>query len=376
MKFYVFTLIILLFSSWIYATIISIFVFFAKIINSKKISRTTKKNIDGITYIVPVYNGANSIQSKIENILENTENIFKYQILIILDGCKDNTSEILKEFILSNPKLNIDKIEYSQNKGRSFALNKGIQNAKYSTLIFSDIDTKFTKSFPNLAIKKFASSLEIGCVVGKLKYKKENLYSLFQYYYFNCEVFFRSLLSFASIGSLGSGACMVVDKKICQELQDFEDIDNAIGFFCIVKNLKIIQSNDSLVEDNAYSDASSEFKARRRQVRKLLLSITHRIRVDKKSFRYYLYTFGVLLNKPIRYLVFPLSVFFIIFSIYLTLKTLLLIIFPNNFLTSTIGLAMTLLICKFPILNSMLSSSFGIINGIVQFFAGNKSGKY
>tara|TARA_Y100001933_G_C18655739_1_gene420558 strand:- start:176 stop:307 length:132 start_codon:yes stop_codon:yes gene_type:complete len=41
-----------------------------------------------------------------------------------------------------------------------------------------------------------------------------------------------------------------------------------------------------------------------------------------------------------------------------------------------IGLTMTLSLCKFPILNSMISSSYGIIYGIGQFLAGNKSGKY
>ena len=376
MKLFIITIIFSLFSSWIYATTISFLVFFIKLIKSKKTHINSKKNIDGITYIVPIYNGANSIKYKIDNILEHTEKNLKFQILVILDGCKDNTADILNKIILSNPKLNIDKIEYQENRGRSFALNKGIQNAKYSTLIFSDIETKFTHSFPSLAIQSFTSSLDIGCVVGKLKYKKENLYSLFQYYYFNCEVFFRSLLSFAGIGSLGSGACMVVDKDICQELQDFEDIDNAIGFFCIVRNLRIVQSNYSLVEDNAYNNSSSEFRARRRQVRKLLLSISHRIRVDKKSLRYYLYTFGVFLNKPIRYIFFPLNVFFVIFFIYITLKNLLFIIFPNNLLSMIIGLTMTLSLCKFPILNSMISSSYGIIYGIGQFLAGNKSGKY
>lgn len=75
-----------------------------------------------VSIIIPVYNGANFISEAIDSALAQTyKNI---EILVVDDGSKDNTGEIVKRY------GNSVKYLPKENGGVSTALNFGIENAK------------------------------------------------------------------------------------------------------------------------------------------------------------------------------------------------------------------------------------------------------
>lgn len=85
-----------------------------------------------VTVIMPVYNGANYIKEAVDSILNQS---FKdYEIVVINDGSKDNTEEILDGYG--------DKIRYfyQNNAGTSVARNLGIREARGEYIAFLDQD--------------------------------------------------------------------------------------------------------------------------------------------------------------------------------------------------------------------------------------------
>lgn len=85
-----------------------------------------------VTVIIPTYNSAQYLSAAVESVLQQT---FKdFELLIIDDGSKDNTSELAKTFS--------DKVRYiyQENAGVSEARNHGIKVSKGKYVAFLDAD--------------------------------------------------------------------------------------------------------------------------------------------------------------------------------------------------------------------------------------------
>ena len=89
-----------------------------------------------ISVIVPVYNTEKYLDKCINSILEQ-KNV-DYEIIVVNDGSTDNSSEVIKKYLLNNG----DKIKYfeKQNGGLSDARNYGVNKAIGDYLCFVDSD--------------------------------------------------------------------------------------------------------------------------------------------------------------------------------------------------------------------------------------------
>jgi len=101
-----------------------------------------------ITFFVPCCNEEKNIVKTLENIINSVGNI-KYEILVCDDGSKDNTKEIVKNYI-SREKKNIILYENDKNLGIGFSYFKYSLEAKgeYYMLINGD------NVEPSITIKK------------------------------------------------------------------------------------------------------------------------------------------------------------------------------------------------------------------------------
>ncbi|MDR3668315.1 MAG: glycosyltransferase [Ignavibacteriaceae bacterium] len=86
-----------------------------------------------ITVLITVYNCSNYIKSSITSILNQSYK--NYELLIIDDGSEDDIDGIIKS-------INNDKIRFlrQKHKGRSAALNYGLNVAKYDWVALMDAD--------------------------------------------------------------------------------------------------------------------------------------------------------------------------------------------------------------------------------------------
>ena len=92
-----------------------------------------------LSIIIPVYNEEKTIIGVLEKIKNNSSNLFEYEIVVIDDGSTDQSKKLLED-----KKHLFDKLLINEtNKGKGFAVKKGILNASGTHIIFQDADFEY-----------------------------------------------------------------------------------------------------------------------------------------------------------------------------------------------------------------------------------------
>lgn len=90
-----------------------------------------------VSVVIPYYNNANTIIQTLQSVLN--QNYKFIEIIIVDDGSKDKTYEILVEFIKTYSIKNLQIIK-QENQGPSLARNNGANHASGKYLVFIDAD--------------------------------------------------------------------------------------------------------------------------------------------------------------------------------------------------------------------------------------------
>jgi glycosyltransferase involved in cell wall biosynthesis len=94
-----------------------------------------------ITVIIPVFNSA-EVFPELYGRLSSTlrDNLLGYEIIAVIDGCKDNSFSVINQFALQDPNLKI--IEFSRNFGHQAAVTAGLQyaSARHIAVIDDDLE--------------------------------------------------------------------------------------------------------------------------------------------------------------------------------------------------------------------------------------------
>lgn len=118
---------------------------------NKEFTNIIKKKEIKVSVIIPVFNVEKYIERCLKSIIEQT--LSDIEIIVINDGSTDRTEEKIKNFLSDNRIIYISQ----ENKGQSFARNKGLSIAKgeYISFIDSDdyIDNDFLEKLYKSAIK-------------------------------------------------------------------------------------------------------------------------------------------------------------------------------------------------------------------------------
>jgi len=92
-----------------------------------------------ISIIIPVYNEEKRITHSIERIWRYfKKKSILFEIIIVDDGSKDRTEEIIKKF--KENKENVKYIKYGENRGKGAAIREGVFTAEGKYILFSDAD--------------------------------------------------------------------------------------------------------------------------------------------------------------------------------------------------------------------------------------------
>ena len=92
-----------------------------------------------LSIIVPVYNEEKTVIDVLNKIKSNSSNIFKYEIIVIDDGSTDQSRKLLED----NKHLYDKLLVNESNKGKGFAVKKGLLNASGTHIIFQDADLEY-----------------------------------------------------------------------------------------------------------------------------------------------------------------------------------------------------------------------------------------
>lgn len=91
-----------------------------------------------VSVIIPVYNGADTIEQTIKSVQNQT--FSNLEILVIDNGSNDRTCSLVEEICQNDKRVRLLKSE----KGRSIARNKGLTSAKGKYIKFLDADDELT----------------------------------------------------------------------------------------------------------------------------------------------------------------------------------------------------------------------------------------
>ena len=96
-----------------------------------------------ISVLTPTFNRADLLEKLYKSLVKNNEYIENIEWLIMDDGSKDNTKDVVGKFKEEN-KIEI-KYYYQENQGKMVAINKLVEQATGDLIVDCDSDDYFTK---------------------------------------------------------------------------------------------------------------------------------------------------------------------------------------------------------------------------------------
>jgi glycosyltransferase involved in cell wall biosynthesis len=122
----------------------------------------------GISIIICCYNSVKKLPKTIQHIgFQKVTKDFKWEIIIIDNASKDNTSELAQkvcaEYLIDIP----FKIVYESNPGLSNARKRGIREAKFEFLLFCDDDNWLFPDYVQLSFEIMINDHSIGVLGGQ-----------------------------------------------------------------------------------------------------------------------------------------------------------------------------------------------------------------
>jgi glycosyltransferase involved in cell wall biosynthesis len=107
---------------------------------------SNEKYEKGISIIIPTYKGESYIQGLLDSLANQTLSKDLFELIFVINGELDSTTEILKDFILKNPEMNII-FTYTTTPGVSNARNIGIGISQREYIGFVDDDDYISEHY-------------------------------------------------------------------------------------------------------------------------------------------------------------------------------------------------------------------------------------
>jgi len=174
-----------------------------------------------LSIIIPAYNEEKRIEKTLTSYVTHFNPRFKknYEIIVVCDGCKDRTSQIVKNF--SGKNKNVRCLESSKRLGKGGGVIKGFEAARGDIIGFVDADDAFEINGVERLINLVDSGYD--CAIAS-KWKNRKFFQV-------TEPFFRKVVSrvwnfilrvlFSSNVSDAQAGTKFLKRKILDELPPF-----------------------------------------------------------------------------------------------------------------------------------------------------------
>jgi glycosyltransferase involved in cell wall biosynthesis len=89
--------------------------------------------------VIPAYNEGARLGPTLEKVLAYVrQQGWDAEVIVVNDGSRDNTADIVREFAAKNPMLRL--VENPGNRGKGYAVRNGMLQARGEVIVFSDAD--------------------------------------------------------------------------------------------------------------------------------------------------------------------------------------------------------------------------------------------
>ncbi|CAD2079603.1 poly-beta-1,6-N-acetyl-D-glucosamine synthase [Phocicoccus pinnipedialis] len=129
----------------------------------------TKDVFEGISFLIPCYNEAETIEETLTNVLNLSYP--KKEIILINDGSSDDT---VKKVTALKELYDFKFIDLKENRGKANALNTAVKEAQYDFVMGIDADTIIEDDAPYFMIENFRKAPRLGAVTGNPRIRNKS----------------------------------------------------------------------------------------------------------------------------------------------------------------------------------------------------------
>jgi glycosyltransferase involved in cell wall biosynthesis len=160
-----------------------------------------------LSVVIPIYNEEENLQvlyDKLTEVLEKAEP--DYELVLINDGSKDRSSELLQDLALHDGRLTV--VDLSRNFGHQIAISAGLDFARGQAVAIMDADLQDPPEVLPLFIEKWREGHDV--VYAVRKKRKEGIFKHVTY-----KIFYRLLRGIANIEiPLDAGDFCIMDRRV------------------------------------------------------------------------------------------------------------------------------------------------------------------
>ncbi|MBO9703742.1 MAG: glycosyltransferase family 2 protein [Sporocytophaga sp.] len=210
-----------------------------------------------VSFVVPCFNEAEIIESKIKNSLELDYPKDKLKIIFITDGSNDGTPEIVKQY------ENVLLLHEDQRGGKSAAENRAMKHVTSPIVIFSDANTILPTQTIKEIVKHYADPLT-GAVSGEkriMSKEAETASSAGEGVYWKYESFLKRMDSEMSTIVGAAGELFSFRKELFTELETDTILDDFMLSMRIAeKGYRVVYEPKAYALETASASVREELK--------------------------------------------------------------------------------------------------------------------
>ena len=170
-----------------------------------------------VSIVIPAFNESGNIAKICSEIGEVFSKLtYSYEIILVADGCTDNTMKTIETLISINK--NIFFIEFSRNFGHQLALKAGLDYAKGDCVISMDCDLQHPPGLIPELLAKWEEGFEVVYTI-RLEDKKLPLGKKI-----SSRLFYKTLNSLSNVElETGSADFRLLDSKVVSVIRNFHE---------------------------------------------------------------------------------------------------------------------------------------------------------
>ncbi|MGV8161841.1 MAG: glycosyltransferase [Candidatus Nanoarchaeia archaeon] len=252
--------------------------------NETHMAKPSLKSFPFTTIVIPAYNGEHHVTKTLSSAIKLDYPRNKYEIIIINDGSKDKTEQIVKKYIKNYeqtfPKKEQVKIKFinqPRNMGKAEALNTAMHHAKgeYFACLDADSAVESTALLYMIDVFQKDSKLAIATPIMKV-YNPETWLQKFQRLEYISSMLIIKLMGYMNTNYIAPGPFSVYKTSILKKLGKFDGRynleDQEIAWRAQKNNYKIRQCSNAIVYTVAPRNIKSFTRQRTRWFRGSILT--------------------------------------------------------------------------------------------------------
>jgi cellulose synthase/poly-beta-1,6-N-acetylglucosamine synthase-like glycosyltransferase len=241
---------------------------FTKEDNEKKENKIVQIKSPLVSVLIPAYNEEKTIIKTLKSVYNLDYPREKLEVIVIDDGSKDNTNEIVKKYIKNKPNF---KLISHKNKGKAASMNKAIKFAKGEFFACLDadsfVDPHTLKKMLTLYYKENDENIAIITPAMKV-YKPKNILQKIQWLEYIIIILIARITSHLDSLYVAPGPFSVYRTKIIRKLGGFDEKsiteDQEIAYRVQKENYRIKHCFDGYVYTVAPKKIKPFYRQRRR----------------------------------------------------------------------------------------------------------------